>query len=144
MNSAISIETLGAVTAKDAAALARLLAQLSASATFDVDRIHEITKHDATDLLVARSGGQIVGMATLVTFPCPSGRRGHVEDVVVDDEMRGRGIARQLLHAMTRLADTRGLRTLDLTSRPSRKSAPRLYESAGFTRRETTVLRYTP
>ncbi len=92
MDHAISIRTLEAVTAQDAAALARLLAQLSATATFEVDRIHEIINHDATDLLVARSGGQIVGMATFVTFPLPSGLRGHVEDIVVDDELSGTGL----------------------------------------------------
>jgi ribosomal protein S18 acetylase RimI-like enzyme len=143
-NQAISIGTLEEVSARDAEALARLLAQLSASATFDVDRINEIVDHDGTELLVARLGGQIVGMATFVTFPLPSGLRGHVEDVVVDDTMRGRGIARQLLRAMTGLARERGLRTLDLTSRPSRESALRLYESVGFERRATNVLRYTP
>lgn len=144
MDDAISIEQLKSVTARDAETLARLLAQLSTTATFDVDRIREILDHDATEMLVARSSGEIVGMATFVTFPLPSGLRGHVEDVVVDDAMRGRGIARQLLETMTGLARERGLRTVDLTSRPSRESALRLYESVGFERRETNVLRYSP
>ncbi|MEA1264070.1 GNAT family N-acetyltransferase [Microbacterium sp. STF-2] len=73
-----------------------------------------------------------------------TGLRGHVEDVVVDEAARGRGIARLLLERMTQLAQERGLRTLDLTSRPSRESALRLYESVGFRRRETNVLRFTP
>jgi ribosomal protein S18 acetylase RimI-like enzyme len=83
-------------------------------------------------------------MATLVSVPLPTGLRGHVEDVVVDQSLRGRGIARQLLETMTAMAGAQGLRTLDLTSRPSRESALRLYESVGFERRETNVLRYTP
>ncbi|WP_420063969.1 GNAT family N-acetyltransferase [Microbacterium bandirmense] len=58
--------------------------------------------------------------------------------------MRGRGIARALLVRMTELAVERGMRTLDLTSRPSRESALRLYESVGFVRRETNMLRFTP
>jgi ribosomal protein S18 acetylase RimI-like enzyme len=74
----------------------------------------------------------------------PSGLRGHVEDVVVDASMRGRGVARHLLERMTALASERGLRTLDLTSRSSRESALRLYESVGFVRRDTNVLRFTP
>ena len=45
---------------------------------------------------------------------------------------------------MTTMAGERGLRTLDLTSRPSRESALRLYEGVGFRRRETNILRYTP
>ena len=62
----------------------------------------------------------------------------------VDQSLRGRGFARQLLETMTAMAGAQGLRTLDLTSRPSRESAVRLYESVGFERRETNVLRYTP
>jgi ribosomal protein S18 acetylase RimI-like enzyme len=106
--------------------------------------LEAIVTHDATELLVVRVDDRIVGTATLVTFPLPTGLRGHVDDVVVDEAMRGNGIARTLLMRMTELATERGLRTLDLTSRPSRQSALRLYESVGFVRRETNVLRFTP
>lgn len=139
-----SVELLSSVTDADAADIAHLLTQLSKTATFDPTRLAAIVTHDATDLLVVRDGGRIVGAATLVTFPLPSGLRGHVDDVVVDESMRGKGIARALLMRMTELATDSGLRTLDLTSRPSRESALRLYESVGFVRRETNVLRFTP
>lgn len=132
------------ISDEDANALAALLAQLSSSAIFDRARLQAMIEHDATELLVVRLAGNLIGSATLVTFPLPSGLRGHVEDVVVDKSARGRGIARLLLHRMTRLAEERGLRTLDLTSRPSRESALRLYESVGFERRDTNVLRFTP
>ncbi|MDP3950724.1 GNAT family N-acetyltransferase [Microbacterium sp.] len=138
------VEALSSVTDADSADIERLLGQLSTTAMFDQGRLATIVSHDATELLVVREGGRIVGAATLVIFPLPSGLRGHVEDVVVDETMRGKGIARALLLRMTELAAARGLRTLDLTSRPSRESALRLYESVGFVRRETTVLRFTP
>ena len=144
MNESVCVETLSSISPNDAAALARLLGQLSTTATFDSGRLHAIIDHEATELLVARVGGEIVGMATFVSFPLPTGLRGHVEDVVVDESMRGRGIARKLLETMTTMAGERGLRTLDLTSRPSRESALRLYEGVGFRRRETNILRYTP
>jgi GNAT superfamily N-acetyltransferase len=98
------VETLSSISPDDAAALARLLGQLSTTATFDTGRLHAIIDHEATELLVARVGGQIVGMATFVSFPLPTGLRGHVEDVVVDESMRGRGIARKLLKTMTTMA----------------------------------------
>lgn len=139
-----NVEVLSSVTDADARDFAHLLAQLSNTATFDRPRLEAIVAHDATELLVVRDGGRIVGAATLVTFPLPTGLRGHVDDVVVDEAMRGKGIARTLLMRMTELASERGLRTLDLTSRPSRESALRLYESVGFVRRETNVLRFTP
>lgn len=138
------VEVLTSVTDADAADIAHLLGQLSSTATFDRARLTAIIAHDATELLVVRVDGRIVGAATFVTFPLPSGMRGHVEDVVVDETMRGKGIARALLVRMTELATDRGLRTLDLTSRPSRESALRLYESVGFIRRETNALRFTP
>ncbi|MHA7985345.1 GNAT family N-acetyltransferase [Rathayibacter sp. CAU 1779] len=138
------IDILSALSDDDARDIAALLGQLSTTTTFDPDRLAAIVDHDATELLVVRVEGRIVGMATLVTFPLPSGLRGHVEDVVVDASLRGRGIARALLERMTHLATQRGVRTLDLTSRPSRESALRLYESVGFVRRDTNVLRFTP
>lgn len=138
------VEVLSSVTDADAADIAHLLTQLSRTATFDQSRLTTIVTHDATELLVVRENGRIVGAATFVIFPLPSGVRGHVEDVVVDETMRGKGIARALLVRMTELATDRGLRTLDLTSRPSRKSALRLYESVGFVRRDTNALRFTP
>ncbi|WP_307362019.1 GNAT family N-acetyltransferase [Microbacterium murale] len=139
-----NVEVLSSMTDADATDIEHLLGQLSTTATFDRSRLATIITHDATEVLVVRDAGRIVGAATLVTFPLPSGWRGHVDDVVVDEAMRGRGIARALLVRMTELAADRGLRTLDLTSRPSRESALRLYESVGFVPRETNVLRFTP
>ncbi|MGN8552107.1 UNVERIFIED_CONTAM: GNAT family N-acetyltransferase [Microbacterium sp. SLM126] len=139
-----SVEILQSLTGEDAAALRSLLAQLSTTAMFDEARIRAILQHEGVELIVARYDGQIVGMATLVVVPLPSGIRGHVEDVVVDASMRGRGIARRLLETVTSMAVERGLRTLDLTSRPARESALRLYEAAGFVRRDTAVLRFEP
>ncbi|MEZ7756266.1 GNAT family N-acetyltransferase [Microbacterium paraoxydans] len=110
----------------------------------DRARTEAVIAHEATELLVARDSGRIVGTATLVTALSLTELRGHVEDVVVDEAERGRGIARLLLQHMTQLAQERGLRTLDLTSRPSRESALRLYESVGFRRRDTNVLRFSP
>ncbi|MDA4894537.1 GNAT family N-acetyltransferase [Streptomyces sp. MS2A] len=132
------------LTDADAAAIHGLLGQLSSSATFDRARIQSMITHDATELVVVRQGEQIVGMAILVTFPLPTGLRGFVEDVVTDESVRGQGIGRLLLTAMTEIVVTRGLRSLDLTARSSREAALRLYEAVGFVRRDTNVLRFVP
>lgn len=139
-----TVEVLSSATEEDAQDIAHLLIQLSKTARFERARLEAIVDHDATELLVVREHGRIIGAATLVTFPLPSGLRGHVEDVVVGEAQRGKGVARALLLRMIEIATERGLRTLDLTSRPSRDSALRLYESVGFVRRETNVLRFTP
>jgi ribosomal protein S18 acetylase RimI-like enzyme len=67
-----------------------------------------------------------------------------IEDVVVDGEARGAGVGEALSRAAIEEAERRGARTLDLTSRPSREAANRLYQRLGFVARETTVYRYSP
>lgn len=144
MTDDIDVAIVETLTADDLRQVDALLPQLSSTAVSDHDRVQAMIDAPGVDLFVARDAGQIVGMATLVIFPLVTGWRGIVEDVVVGQHTRGRGIARLLLEAITEESTHRGLRTLDLTSRPSRESALSLYESVGFERRETNVLRYVP
>jgi ribosomal protein S18 acetylase RimI-like enzyme len=143
MSDEIRVHVADSLSDDDLAAIERLLPQLSSTATFDRARVESMLHHDGTDLIVAREDGRLVGMATLASFPLPTGVRGHLDDVVVDQEIRGRGIARLLLEAVIGRARERKLRTLDLTSRPSRESAIRLYESVGFERRDSMLMRYS-
>ena len=96
-----------------------------------------------TTLLVARSGAAIVGTLTLVIFRIPTGLRAWIEDVVVDQAHRGKGIAEALTRAALERARAAGARTVDLTSRPSRAAANRLYQKIGFAQRETNAYRYS-
>ena len=93
-------------------------------------------------LLVARTEGTIVGTLTLAMFPIPTGFRAWIEDVVVDEAARGKGVGEALTNEAIGLARAAGARTVDLTSRPSRAAAGRLYERAGFEERDTRVYRY--
>ena len=78
----------------------------------------------------------------LVVFRIPTGVRAWIEDVVVDQAARGRGVGAELTNAAIRLANQHGARTVDLTSRPDREAANRLYQRLGFVRRETNVYRF--
>ena len=86
---------------------------------------------------------RVVGMLTLAVFMLPTGVRAWIEDVVVDDEARGSGVASALVAAALERAQQEGARTVDLTSRPDREAANRLYVHLGFERRETNVYRRT-
>jgi ribosomal protein S18 acetylase RimI-like enzyme len=126
-------------------AFRRLLPQLSASAPIpDAAAVKEIVSSPATTVLAARDDQGIVGLLTLAVFRAPTGLRAWIEDVVVDEAVRGRGIGEALTREAVRLAGERGARTVDLTSRPSREAANRMYEKAGFRKRETNVYRYEP
>ena len=126
-------------------AFRRLLPQLSASAPVpDAAAVKEIVSSPATTVLAARDDEGIVGLLTLAMFRAPTGLRAWIEDVVVDEAVRGRGIGEALTREAVRLAGERGARTVDLTSRPSREAANRMYERVGFRKRETNVYRYEP
>ncbi|OIK27954.1 GNAT family N-acetyltransferase [Streptomyces malaysiense] len=138
----IRVEVVREPSRELADAFGRLLPQLSgAAAPLDRAAVDRLVAHDANTVLVARTPEAIVGTLVLVLLPLPSGLRGRIEDVVVDGAARGRGVAGLLIEEAVRLARKAGVRTLDLTSRPDRASANRLYERIGFRPRESTVFR---
>jgi ribosomal protein S18 acetylase RimI-like enzyme len=127
------------------ARLAELLRQLSSSApSLDRETLQRTLDCPTNTLLVAWYDGEPVGMLTLVVFPIPSGIRAWIEDVVVDEDLRGHGVGAALTNEAVRVAHSRGARTVDLTSRPSRVAANRLYQRLGFQQRESTVYRFEP
>jgi len=131
------------VTGDVVEAFGRLLPQLSRSAPpLGQAELAGIVACPANTVLVARSGGTITGTLTLVLFPLPTGMRAWIEDVVVDESARGQGIGAAMTQEALRLAREAGARTVDLTSRPAREAAGRLYERAGFTVRDSRLYRY--
>lgn len=123
--------------------LHRLMPQLSASAAPPYEKIvQQIVSSDASRLLVAKEDGIILGMLTIVIFPIPSGVRAWIEDVVVDEAGRGKGVGEALSRRALDLAKSEGAITVDLTSRPSREAANRLYMRIGFVPRETNIYRF--
>ena len=109
----------------------RLIPQLSSSnPPPTASQLRAIVESDASILFVAREDGRIVGSLTLALFPIPTGLRSWIEDVVVDEAALDRAAAE-------------GARTVDLTSRPSREAANRLYKRLGFSQRETNVYRFS-
>lgn len=135
----------GPVTDELVDAFARLTPQLSRSNPApDPAALAEIVDSPATDLFVARDGdGRIVGTSTLAVFRIPTGLRAWIEDVIVDEGSAGQGIGGALTRAMVERARERGCITVDLTSRPSRAAANRVYQREGFQLRETNVWRMT-
>jgi GNAT superfamily N-acetyltransferase len=125
-------------------AVTALLPQLSRSAPPPtLEQLARIVADPAVTLFVAEDDGRIVGTLTLAAFEIPSGRRAWIEDVVTDDAARGKGVATALVNAALGRAAEFGARTVDLTSRPDRGDANRLYMGLGFELRRTNVYRRT-
>jgi ribosomal protein S18 acetylase RimI-like enzyme len=140
----VHVEILTEVTSEVIEAFGRLLPQLSSSAQpLDADALSAIAAAPASTLLLARVDGAIAGTLTLAIFPIPTGIRAWIEDVVVDEAARGQGIGEALTVTALELARQAGARTVDLTTRPSREAAGRLYERVGFERRDSRLYRYT-
>lgn len=130
------------VTDELVAAMERLVPQLAPSAPGPTRaHLEALVRSEACTLMVARDGG-IVGTLTLARYPIPSGVRVHVEDVVVDEAGRGKGVGEALVRAALARARELGARSVDLTSRPEREAANRLYLRLGFTLRRTNAYRY--
>ena len=152
----MSVELIEQSSPELVAAMERLIPQLSRSAKpLTTEQTQALVDQDSVYLFVFRTdkpvtaadgneveAGTILGMLSLATFAIPTGVRAWVEDVVVDAGTRGMGAGQQLVEAAVAHAQKIGARTVDLTSRPSREAANRLYRRCGFELRETNVYRY--
>lgn len=108
------------------------------------NRLKEILKSKATHFFIAEpDNNEIAGIMTVVIYEIPTGKRVWIEDVVVDEAHRGEGIGKALIAHAIDFAGKAGAKHIDLTSRPFRKAANKLYSKMGFDRRETNVYRYT-
>lgn len=134
------------VTGELSEALQRLVPQLGPHKTPPTaDELTQLIESDASTLLVARvpgESGRIVGLACLTIYRVPTGVRSILEDVVVDEGMRGRGIGEALVRAAIERARAAGANGVALTSNPAREVANRLYQSMGFVLRKTNPYFY--
>lgn len=139
----VTIEVVAGVDDEVVAAFERLIPQLSRSSPPPSrDDLATIVTGSDTVLYVARVGGEIVGSLTLAFYRIPTGLKAWIDDVVVDSSASRRGIGELLSRTAIDEARARGAKSVDLTSRPDREAANRLYARIGFQARTTNVYRY--
>lgn len=142
---AVAVTVAEQVTDEIVETFVRLIPQLSSSNPPPTrEELEALVAHEACHLLMARDteSGTLIGTTTLVVFPIPTAIRAWIEDVVVDSEARGSGAGASLTNFAIDLARELGAKTVDLTSRPSREAANRLYQRLGFQLRTTNCYRY--
>lgn len=123
-------------------AINRLIAQLSTSShTFTEAELNSLIASPQSHLYALEYDEKIIGMVTLCIYQCPTGRKAWIEDVVVDQNHRGKGYGKLMVRKAMEECQNRGNVTLMLTSRPSRIVANQLYQSLGFEKRETNVFK---
>ena len=138
-----AIRVAGVVDDELVAAFERLIPQLSSSSPPPSrEQLVELVENDDTVLFLAVVNGRIMGSLTLAFYRIPTGLKAWIEDVVVDDAARGRGLGAALNDAALNEARVRGAKDVSLTSRPAKEAANRLYKRIGFESRETNIYRY--
>jgi len=139
----MKIEELTDFSAQALDAINGLLPQLSPSVVaLEESDLRNIVDSESTKLFLAIDEDGVFGMLSLVLFRIPTGRKAWVEDVVVDEKARGRGVGKLLTEHAIQVAREHGAHSVDLTSRPSRAAANALYQRVGFEQRETNVYRF--
>jgi ribosomal protein S18 acetylase RimI-like enzyme len=138
------LELVAEVTAELVDAMARLLPQQSVGARHPTAaELAAVVGSSSNSLLIARDdNGDIVGTLTLTILYTPGSTFGFVEDVVVDESARGRGIGETMVKECLRIATTRGAHRVELHSSDRRQAAIRLYQRVGFKKFDTNVWRF--
>jgi len=136
-----TIEIVDAATDELVDAVAALLPLLSSSRAPTRAELSALVGSASSDLFVARVDGVIVGVLTLSTYPTLTGTKAWIDDVIVSEAARGHGVGEALNRAAIDAARNRGLESIELTSRPSREAANRLFQRIGFEQRTTNVYR---
>lgn len=103
------------------------------------ERLEALLSSSTTALYAAWREDRVVGLLTLTWYDAPSSRKGWIEDVVVEERLRGEGIGRALMQTALERARQEGIAKLMLTSSPHRHAAHALYRTLGFEERDTTV-----
>jgi GNAT superfamily N-acetyltransferase len=125
--------------------LLRLLPQLDPAYPLPTrEHFKEILSSGTSRFIISElENNEIAGMLTLVSYKLPTGTKFWIEDVVVDESSRGKGIGKALVLFALDTARSMGAKNVDLTSRPFRTTAHKLYLDLGFVIRETSVFRYS-
>ena len=127
-------------------AVRRLIPQLGAHKTPPtLEELDTLIKSESSTLVVARDSdenGPITGILSLIIYRVPTGLRSIIEDVVVDEKMRRRGVGEALIRYSIELAREAGANGVSLTSNSEREAANRLYQSIGFQIRKTNPYFY--
>ncbi|HEY3962013.1 MAG TPA: GNAT family N-acetyltransferase [Gaiellaceae bacterium] len=141
----MSVERVTEATDEVVATLARLLPQLSASAVPPArDDLAAMLDSGALLFVFRDEADTLVGALSMGLYVVPTGRKAIVEDVVVDEAARGKGVGEALVRAAQDAAQAAGLAAIWLTSRSEREAANRLYRRLGFEQRETNVYVWRP
>ncbi|MCG6187453.1 GNAT family N-acetyltransferase [Maribellus maritimus] len=124
-------------------AFSKLIPQLSPDSPIpSKSDLEALINSDNTMIFLAEEE-DIIGTLTVVLNRIPTGNKAWIEDVVVDESARGKGVGKKLTAFAIAFVSGKGISQINLTSTPERVAANQLYQQLGFRKRETNVYRLT-
>ncbi len=121
----------------------KLMPQLTGNEDYpSLEELEKVIETGDNSIFVVKEEGKIIGTLTLAFYRVPSGLKAWVEDVIVDESARGKGVATALIEHALQVAREKGALKVGLTSLPRRIAANRLYQKIGFEKRESNMYRY--
>lgn len=139
----MQIEKVTHIDANLISVFKRLLPQLTGKDTnLMIEELEKVIAQKEAYLFIAKEGDEIWGTLTLQFYQIPTGRKAWIEDVIVDQQARGKGLGTALVWHAIQIARNEGAEKVDLTSHPDRNAANKLYQRMGFRLRESNVYRY--
>lgn len=119
--------------------LKKLFPQLTGHEHLQIE-VEKILENKLCKCAVLETEGRVVGFGMLVMYYLPTaGMVGKIEDIIVDEKMRGQGLGRQIVQRLIEIAKENKLEKIMLTSSPRREAARSLYASLGFKMKDTHV-----
>ena len=140
------IEEATEATAEVHAALARLLPQLNPTLSVpDMKRVRALMDDPDVTLLFAKEGDEVIGTATVIVYTTPFWIKARIDEVVVDESARGKGVGEAIVRACLELGRRKGAQVAELQSGrgAARDVANRLYRRMGFELRDSNLYRLT-
>ena len=113
----------------------KLIAQLDSTAIVNEQSLYKAM----TDGYVSRieKGGKLLGMGWIFPRQTMLRRQAIVEDMIVDESQRGKGLGEKILRDLIKWAKKEGIEVIELTTNPKRLAANALYKKVGFKLHET-------
>jgi len=133
----MEIKELNCFTEEQYENMKQLMSELSDRLVLTKNDLMMVLKDDNCHLFVVVEEGQIVGSATLCVFHAPSGTKASIEDVVVASAYRGHHMGKRLVEHLLDVAKRYAPMEIQLTSKPARVVANRMYQTLGFKQKET-------
>lgn len=127
---------------KTLAAINYLLPQLSSTAkSLSGRQFQEMVRDKNNFFMGVWDKEKMIGMGFIVFILTPVGLRARLEDMVVDEKYRGKGLGGTLIRRLIAEAKKRKARWIEFTSRKDRIATNRFYKKFGFKLRDTNIYR---